>query len=45
MFNICNFFLFYREIGRMDLRDLLRDISGTRVYADFFVEFVGRVLS
>ena len=45
MFNTCNFFLFYREIGRMDPRDLSRDTSGTRAYADFLVELAGRVPS
>ncbi|KAJ7379614.1 meiotic chromosome condensation [Desmophyllum pertusum] len=32
-----------REIGRMDPRDLTRDTSGTRAYADFLVELAGRV--
>lgn len=32
-----------REIGRMDPRDLARDTSGTRAYADFLVELAGRV--
>lgn len=45
MFNTCKFFLFYREIGRMDPRDLSRDTSGTRAYADFLVELAGRVPS
>ncbi|CAH3036153.1 unnamed protein product [Pocillopora meandrina] len=34
-----------REIGRMDPRDLARDTSGTRAYADFLVELAGRVPS
>ncbi|XP_066028149.1 condensin complex subunit 1 [Pocillopora verrucosa] len=34
-----------REIGRMDPRDLSRDTSGTRAYADFLVELAGRVPS
>ena len=33
---------YYREIGRMDPRDLARDTSGTRAYADFLVELAGR---
>ena len=36
---------YYREIGRMDPRDLARDTSGTRAYADFLVELAGRVPS
>ena len=38
-------FDFHREIGRMDPRDLARDTSGTRAYADFLVELAGRVPS
>lgn len=34
-----------REIGRMDPRDLNRDTSGTRAYADFLVELASRVPS
>ena len=36
---------YYREIGRMDPRDLARDTSGTRAYADFLVELAGWVPS
>ena len=36
---------YYREIGRMDPRDLARDTSGTRAYADFLVELAGQVPS
>ncbi|XP_032230454.1 condensin complex subunit 1 [Nematostella vectensis] len=32
-----------REIGRMDPKDLARDTSGTRAYADFIVDLASRV--
>ena len=35
----------FREIGRMDPRDLARDTSGTRAYSDFLIELAGRVPS
>jgi len=37
--NLVNFFVCnFREIGRMDPKELSRDSSGTRAYAAFLVE-------
>ena len=33
----------YREIGRMDSRDLNKDTSGTRAFATFLLELVEKI--
>ena len=40
---IIKHWMFCREIGRNDPRDLARDASGTRAYSEFLVEVAGRV--
>lgn len=37
---LCDYFCYshYREIGRMDGADLVRDASGTRTFSGFLVE-------